>query len=96
MENENDSPQVPRRDDENEHQEGRKEHTDKHVRKILDIRKRTRTRQENQAERMLKQMRSELQPEEVGDSVTIATTPVDRGRGDARKTSLVSSERMNE
>ena len=46
VENENDSPRVPRRDDENEHQEGRKEHTEKHVRNILDIRKRTRTRQE--------------------------------------------------
>ena len=75
VENENDSPRVPRRDDENEHQEGRKEHTEKHVRKVLDIRKRTRTRQENQAERMLKRRRYELQPGEVGDSVTIVHHP---------------------
>ena len=75
MDNDNDSPQVPRRDDQSEHQEGRKEHTEKHVRKILDIRKRTRTCQENQAERMLKRRRSELQPGEAGDSVTIATPP---------------------
>ena len=39
VENENDSPQVFRRDDESEHQEGRKEHIEKHVKKILDIRK---------------------------------------------------------
>ena len=71
VENENDSPQVPRRDVESEHQEGRKEYTEKYARKILDIRKRTRTRQENQAERMLKRRRCELQPGEVGDSVSL-------------------------
>ena len=64
--------------------EGRKEHIEKHVRKILDIRKRTRTCQENQAERILKRRRSELQPAEVGDSVTIAIRPVNRGHGDAK------------
>ena len=69
VENENDSREIPMRDNESEHQEGRKEHTE-----ILDIRKRTRTRQENQTERMLKRRRSELQPGEVSDSVTIATT----------------------
>ena len=31
VENENDSPEVPRRDDEGEHKEGRKEYTEKHV-----------------------------------------------------------------
>ena len=60
VENENDSREIPMRDNESEHQEGRKEHTE-----ILDIRKRTRTRQENQTERMLKRRRSELQPGEV-------------------------------
>ena len=74
MLNENNSFQLPRKDDESEHQEGRKEHTEKHVRKTLDIRKRTRTSQENQAEGMPKRRRSELQPGEVSDSVTIATT----------------------
>ena len=97
VDNENDSPRVPRRDDENEHQEGRKEHTEKHVRKILDIRKRTRTRQENQAERMLKRRRCELQPGEVGDSVTIATPPPTRllltGDAEMQGTVLVSSHR---
>ena len=90
VENENDSPQVPRRDDKSEHPEGRKEHTEKHVRKILDIQKRTRTRQENQAERM----RSELQPGEVGNSMTIAIPPVDRGCGDARNSISVITVRQ--
>ena len=58
--------------DESEHQEGRKEHIEKHVKKIFDIQKRTRTCQENQAERKLKRRRCELQPGEVGNSVTIA------------------------
>ena len=54
VENENDSREIPMRDDESEHQEGRKQHTEKHVRKILDIWKQTRTHQENQEKRMLK------------------------------------------
>ena len=93
VENENDSPQVPRRDDKSEHLEGRKKHTEKHIGKILNIQKRTRTCQENQAERMLKRMWPELQPGEVGDSMTIAIPPVDRGHGDARNSICVITER---
>ena len=91
VENENDSREIPMRDNESEHQEGRKEHTE-----ILDIRKRTRTRQENQTERMLKRRRSELQPGEVGDSVTIAIPRVDRGRGDARNITGVITYRQRD
>ena len=86
---------VLMKDEESEHQEGRKEHTEKHVRKILDIRKRTRTRQDNKAERILKRTRSELQPEEDGDSV-ITAIPLLTGEAEMQGTSLVSSERMNE
>ena len=85
VENENDSPQVPRRDDESEHQEGRKEHIEKRVIKTLDFRKRTRICQENQAERMLKRRRSELQPE-VGNGVT--------GDAEMQGTSLVLLQRV--
>ena len=70
-----------------------KKHTEKHIRKILNIQKRTRTCQENQAERMLKRMWPELQPGEVGDSMTIAIPPVDRGCRDARNSIGVITEK---